>query len=84
MIAVASLLRSTTATHSENWGDLFLEERMSTDARIWRLQELIVVVPALLATLSAGCERRIVSAAPPQPPTVEVTNVVWSMSEKIV
>jgi RND family efflux transporter MFP subunit len=49
---------------------------MSTDARIWRLRKLIVVVPALLAALSAGCERRVVSAAPPQPPAVEVTSVV--------
>jgi RND family efflux transporter MFP subunit len=49
---------------------------MSTDARTWRLQKLIVLGAPLLAVLSAGCERRIVSAAPPQPPTVEVTSVV--------
>jgi RND family efflux transporter MFP subunit len=49
---------------------------MNTDARTWRLRKLIVVVPALFAALSAGCERRVVSAAPPQPPTVEVTSVV--------
>ena len=49
---------------------------MSTDARIWRLRKLTVAVPALLAALSAGCERRVASAAPPQPPAVEVTNVV--------
>ena len=49
---------------------------MNTDARTWRLRKLIVVVPAMFAALSAGCERRVVSAAPPQPPTVEVTSVV--------
>src|ERR1700739_3797173 len=49
---------------------------MNTDARIWRLQKLIVVLPALLAALSAGCEHQVVSAAPPQPSTVEVTSVV--------
>jgi RND family efflux transporter MFP subunit len=53
-----------------------LEERMNTDAKTWRLRKLIVVVPALFAVLSAGCERRVVSAATPQPPTVEVTSVV--------
>jgi RND family efflux transporter MFP subunit len=49
---------------------------MSTDVRIWRLQKLTVAVPALLAALSAGCEHRVVSAASPQPATVEVTSVV--------
>jgi RND family efflux transporter MFP subunit len=49
---------------------------MSTDVRIWRLRKLTVVIPALLAALSAGCEHRVVSAASPQPPTVEVTSVV--------
>jgi len=49
---------------------------MSTDVRIWRLRKLTVVVPALLAGLSAGCEHRVVSAASPQPPRVEVTSVV--------
>jgi len=49
---------------------------MNTDARTWRLRKLIVVVPAMFAALSAGCERRVVSAAPPQPPTVEVTSGV--------
>ena len=49
---------------------------MNTDARTWRLRKLIVVVPAMFAALSAGCERRVVSAAPPQPPSVEVTSVV--------
>jgi hypothetical protein len=49
---------------------------MNTDGKIWRLQKLIVVRPALLAALSAGCEHRVVSAAPPQPSTVEVTSVV--------
>jgi RND family efflux transporter MFP subunit len=49
---------------------------MNTDAKTWRLRKLIVVVPALFAVLSAGCERRVVSAATPQPPTVEVTSVV--------
>jgi RND family efflux transporter MFP subunit len=49
---------------------------MSTDVRIWRSQKLTVAVPALLAALSAGCEHRVVSAASPQPATVEVTSVV--------
>ena len=48
---------------------------MNTD-RISRSRKLIVVVAALVAAFGAGCERRIVSAAQPQPPTVEVTNVV--------
>jgi RND family efflux transporter MFP subunit len=49
---------------------------MSTDVRIWRLRKLAVVFPALLAALGAGCEHRVVSAASPQPATVEVTSVV--------
>jgi RND family efflux transporter MFP subunit len=49
---------------------------MNTDAKTWRLRKLIVVVPALFAVLNAGCERRVVSAGTPQPPTVEVTSVV--------
>src|SRR6266436_3432101 len=49
---------------------------MSTDVRIWRLRKLTVLVPALLAALSAGCEHRVVSAASPQPPRAEVTSVV--------
>jgi RND family efflux transporter MFP subunit len=49
---------------------------MNTDVRIWRLRKLTVVVPSLLAALNAGCEHRVVSAASPQPPTVEVTSVV--------
>jgi RND family efflux transporter MFP subunit len=49
---------------------------MSTDAITRRFQKSIVVGAALLAALSAGCERRVVSAAPPQPPTVEVASVV--------
>jgi len=49
---------------------------MSTDARTWGFRKLIVTGAALLAALSAGCERRVVSAAPPQPPAVEVTSVV--------
>ena len=49
---------------------------MSTDERTWKSRKSIVVVPALLAALSAGCERRVVFAAPPQPPKVEVTSVV--------
>jgi membrane fusion protein (multidrug efflux system) len=76
LVAVASLSTNTTATPNENWSDLFLEERMNTDARISRSRKLIVVVPGLLAALSAGCERRVVSAAPPQPPKVEVASVV--------
>ena len=49
---------------------------MSTDARTSRFRKLIVLGAPLLAALSAGCERRVVSAASPQPPTVEVTSVV--------
>jgi RND family efflux transporter MFP subunit len=49
---------------------------MSTDVRIWRVRKLIVAVPALLGALSAGCERRVASAAPPQPPAVEVASVI--------
>ena len=49
---------------------------MSPDARTRRLRKLIVVSAGLLGVLSAGCEHRVVSAAPPQPPTVEVTSVV--------
>jgi membrane fusion protein (multidrug efflux system) len=76
LIAAASLSTNATAIPNENWTDLFLEERMNTDARNSRSRKLIVVVPALLAALSAGCERRVVSAAPPQPPKVEVASVV--------
>ena len=49
---------------------------MSTDERTCRSRKLIIVVPALLAAFSAGCERGVVSAAPPQPPKVEVASVV--------
>ena len=49
---------------------------MSTDGRNWRLRKSLVVVPTLLAALSAGCEHRVASAAPAQPPAVEVTTVV--------
>jgi RND family efflux transporter MFP subunit len=49
---------------------------MSTDARIWKSRKLTAVVGALLGTVSAGCERRVASAAPPQPPAVEVAPVI--------
>src|SRR5258708_12569191 len=61
---------------SENWGALFLEERMSTDARIWKSRKLMVVGAALLGALSAGCEGRVASAPAPPAPTVEVAPVI--------
>jgi RND family efflux transporter MFP subunit len=39
-------------------------------------KRVAAAVVGLLAAVSAGCERRVASAAPPQPPTVEVTSVV--------
>ena len=35
-------------------------------------KRVAAAVVGLLAAVSAGCERRVASAAPPQPPTVEV------------
>jgi membrane fusion protein (multidrug efflux system) len=49
---------------------------MSTDETIWKLRKVIVLIPTLLAALSAGCERRVVSAARAQPPAVEVAPVI--------
>jgi RND family efflux transporter MFP subunit len=39
-------------------------------------KRLTAAVVGLLAAVSAGCDHRVVSAAPPQPPAVEVTSVV--------
>jgi RND family efflux transporter MFP subunit len=49
---------------------------MRTEAETKNSKRLAAVVVGLLAAVSAGCERRVVSAAPPQPPAVEVTSVV--------
>jgi RND family efflux transporter MFP subunit len=49
---------------------------MSTDGRTWKSRRLIVVVAALLGTVSAGCERRVASASPPPAPVVEVAPVI--------
>jgi RND family efflux transporter MFP subunit len=49
---------------------------MRTEAGTENSKRLVAAVIGLLAAVSAGCERRVVSAAPPQPPAVEVTSVV--------
>jgi RND family efflux transporter MFP subunit len=49
---------------------------MRTKAGIKNAKRLAAAGAGLLAVVSAGCERRVASAAPPQPPTVEVTSVV--------
>ena len=49
---------------------------MSTDGKTWKSRQLTAVVAALLGMVSAGCERRVASAAAPAPPVVEVTPVV--------
>src|SRR5277367_143965 len=49
---------------------------MRTEAGTDNSKRLGAAVVGLLAAVSAGCERRVVSAASPQPPTVEVTSVV--------
>jgi RND family efflux transporter MFP subunit len=51
-------------------------EEMSTDARSWKLRKFIAVVGALLGAVSAGCERRAVSASAPPAPTVEIAPVI--------
>jgi RND family efflux transporter MFP subunit len=49
---------------------------MKTEAGTKNSKRLAAAVVGLLAAVSAGCERPVVSAAPPQPPAVEVTSVV--------
>ena len=49
---------------------------MRTETGTKNSKRLAVAVVGLLAAVSAGCERRVVSAAPSQPPAVEVTSVV--------
>jgi RND family efflux transporter MFP subunit len=49
---------------------------MRTEAVTKNSRRLAATVVGLLAAVSAGCDRRVVSAAPPQPPTVKVTSVV--------
>jgi len=49
---------------------------MRTEAGTKNSKRLAAAAVGLLAAVSAGCERRVVSAAPPQPPAVEVTSVV--------
>jgi RND family efflux transporter MFP subunit len=49
---------------------------MRTKAGIKNAKRLAAAGAGLLAVVSAGCERRVASAAPPQPPRVEVTSVV--------
>jgi RND family efflux transporter MFP subunit len=49
---------------------------MRTKAETKNAKRLAAAGAGLLAVVSAGCERRVASAAPPQPPTVEVTCVV--------
>jgi RND family efflux transporter MFP subunit len=49
---------------------------MRTEAGTKNSKRLAAAVIGLLAAVSAGCERRVVSAAPPQPPAVEVASVV--------
>jgi RND family efflux transporter MFP subunit len=48
---------------------------MST-GRTWKSRKLLAIVGALLGAVSAGCERRVASAAAPAPPVVEVTPVI--------
>lgn len=49
---------------------------MRTETGTKNSKRLAAAVVGLLAAVSAGCERRVVSAAPSQPPAVEVTSVV--------
>jgi RND family efflux transporter MFP subunit len=49
---------------------------MRTEAGTKNSKRLAAAVVGLLAAVSAGCDHRVVSAAPPQPPAVEVTSVV--------
>src|SRR5580704_5065934 len=49
---------------------------MRTKAGTKNAKRLAAAGAGLLAVVSAGCERRVASAASPQPPTVEVTSVI--------